>query len=169
MNAVNRRIVDPLHEKLAGRPVFLFPARIFSMPDERLSKTNAQARKADAMDMNNRLPPPFLAQFWRRLIPFWLFRDASHGSVEQKVANYRYNRMRRGLLPPFILTWMGMAVCLMMSLHICSGLARQTIEGSGIHVCVVALSATVGIAFAFSCVVIAVLTVCYLFLSRPDN
>lgn len=121
------------------------------------------------MNMNNPFPPQFLVQFWRRLIPFELFRDAGHGSVEQKIANYRYNRMHRGLLPPFILTWMGMAVCLMMSLHIFSSLARQTIEGSGFHLCVVALSATVGIAFALSCVVITVLTVCYLFLSRPDH
>jgi hypothetical protein len=121
------------------------------------------------MDRTNFFPPQFLAQFWRRLIPVGLFRDASHGSVEQKIANYRYNRTHREALPPFIFTWMGMAVCLMMSLHICSNLTRQTIEGSGFHVCMVALSATVGIAFAFSCVVTAVLTVSYLFLSRPDN
>jgi hypothetical protein len=121
------------------------------------------------MDINDFSPPRFLAQLWRRLIPFSLFRDASHGSVEQQIANYRYNRRHRDALPPFILTWMGMAVCLMMSLHIFSGLARQAIVGSGFHVCVIALSATVGIAFALSCIVVAVLTVCYLFLARPDN
>lgn len=121
------------------------------------------------MDTNNLFPPHPVVQFWHRLIPFALFRDASYGTVEQKIANYRYNRMRREVLPPFILMWMGMALCLMMSLHVFSGLARQTIEGSGFHVCAIVLSATVGIGFAFSCVVIAVLTVCYLFLSRPDS
>jgi hypothetical protein len=121
------------------------------------------------MNTNSHPPTCFAVHFWRRMIPFWLFRDAGHGSVEQRIANYRYNRSHRGILPSFILKWMGIAAFLMMSLQILSDLMGQTLEGSGIHVCMAILCANAGIAFAFSCVVIALLTVCYLFLSITDN
>jgi hypothetical protein len=121
------------------------------------------------MNMNNRPLTGLAALLWRRIIPFSLFRDAAHGSVEQRIANYRYNRINREILPSFILMWMGIAAFLMASLQILSDLMGNTREGSSVYVCVVTLSATAGIAFAFSCVVVTLLTVCYLFLCRSEH
>lgn len=39
--------------------------------------------------------------FW----PFWLFRDASHGSLLERAAAYRHNRARRGYLPGYAAKW----------------------------------------------------------------
>ena len=36
-----------------------------------------------------------LQYLWRLAIPFWKFRDAGHGTAEQLIANYRYNRAQR--------------------------------------------------------------------------
>jgi hypothetical protein len=118
--------------------------------------------------MNYRPLLRLAVHLWHRVIPFRLFRDAGHGSIEQRIANYRYNRLNRAILPSFILKWMGICAFLMASLHILSNLMGQTLEGSGIYVCMVTLCATAGIAFTFSCVVVTLLTVCYLFLSRAD-
>lgn len=32
-----------------------------------------------------------LQTIWRLAIPFWIFRDAGQGTVEQRIANYRHN------------------------------------------------------------------------------
>jgi hypothetical protein len=118
------------------------------------------------MSSNDYPPRWFLKLFWRRAIPFWLFRDAGRGSEEQRIANYRYNRSQRGVLPFFIFKWIGIAVSLMMLLKIFSGLMLKTIEGTFAHICVTTLCMSAGIAFSFSCVVITILSGCYLFLCR---
>lgn len=119
------------------------------------------------MDNNSRIPDR-LAHVWRQFMPFWLFRDAGRGTIEQRIANYRYNRRQRGILPSFIFKWITIAAGLILALQILSSLMRYTLEGSVINVYMALLCATAGIAFAFSCVVITILTVCYVFLSRPD-
>lgn len=120
------------------------------------------------MTMNNRALLCVAAHLWRQVIPFSLFRDAGHGSIEQRIANYRYNRLHRAILPSFILKWMGIGAFLMATLSILSNLMGRALEGSGLYVCIATLCATAGIAFTFSCVVVTLLTVCYLFLSRAD-
>lgn len=61
--------------------------------------------------MNSNEPMPFqklkfsLQYVWRLAIPFWRFRDAGRGSIEQRIANYRYNREQRSVLPFYMWKW----------------------------------------------------------------
>lgn len=53
---------------------------------------------------NNDLAPPNrlllrLQTIWRVAVSLWIFRDVSCGTVEQRIANYRYNRAHRKVLP----------------------------------------------------------------------
>jgi hypothetical protein len=107
-----------------------------------------------------------LLQYWWRLaIPFWLFRDANHGTPEQRIANYRYNRSLRRILPFYMLKWVGIALCMIMMTRVLSELMARTVDGSADHLCATMFCMSAGIGFAFSCVVLAVLTASYLFLT----
>lgn len=111
-----------------------------------------------------------LAQiFWRWATPFWLFRDAQHGSWEQRVANYRYNRSQRAILPGYVLKWAGIAAVLLFLLHLQSGLLTYLMAGSAAHFCATLFCATTGIGFSFSCVVIAILTASYLYFTNVKD
>lgn len=106
-----------------------------------------------------------LQAWWRLAVPFWLFRDVAHGTVEQRIANYRYNRSRRNILPFYVGKWIGIAICLMQITRVLSGwMAATAAQGVG-NLCAALFCMSAGIAFAFSCVVIAVLLCCYLFLT----
>lgn len=106
-----------------------------------------------------------LQYFWRLAIPFWLFRDASQGTLEQRIANYRYNRSQRKILPFYMWKWLGIAACMMQLTRIMSSLMAATATESANHLCATLFCMSAGIGFAFSCVVIAVLCSTYLFLS----
>jgi hypothetical protein len=103
--------------------------------------------------------------FWRMATPFWMFRDVSSGTVEQRSANYRYNRSRRNILPPYIIQWAGIAASLMLTTQILSNLMLSTAGQSVYHLCFALLCMSTSIGFACSCVVIAVLSASYLFLT----
>ncbi|TFV88429.1 hypothetical protein E4K72_21940 [Oxalobacteraceae bacterium OM1] len=103
-----------------------------------------------------------LQAVWRLAMPFWMFRDVAHGSVEQRIANYRYNRERRKLLPFYVLKWIGISACLMQMMRVLSDFAATQADSP---LCAVLFCMSAGIAFAFSCVVVAVLLCCYLFLT----
>lgn len=104
--------------------------------------------------------------FWRWATPFWRFRDASHGSFEQRHANYRHNRAQRGILPSYTLKWLAIAACMLILLQLYSGILAQAMEDSAAYVCAMLFCVSSGIAFAFSCAVIAILLACYLRLAR---
>lgn len=106
-----------------------------------------------------------LQYFWRLAIPFWIFRDASRGTLEQRIANYRYNRSQRKVLPFYMMKWLGIAACLMQMTQVLSDVTLLTVTGSSNHLCAALLCMTTGIGFAFSCVVIAILCSSYLFLT----
>lgn len=106
-----------------------------------------------------------LQYFWRLAVPVWLFRDAGRGSIEQRSANYRYNRSRRGVLPFYVVKWMGIAACLLLLTQVLSKMMLVTAAGSADHLCATLACVSAGIGFAFSCVVIAVLFASYLFLT----
>ena len=106
-----------------------------------------------------------LQYWWRLAIPFWMFRDAARGSAEQRIANYRYNRARRNVLPFYVGKWIGIAVCLMQLTRILSDQMTATTAGSGDHLCAALFCMSAGIGFAASCVVIAVLFASYLYLT----
>jgi hypothetical protein len=104
--------------------------------------------------------------FWGTVTPFWMFRDAGSGTVEQRSANYRFNRSRRNILPLYIVQWVGIAASMMMTTQLLSDLMQYTAPEPVYHLCATLLCMSTGIGFACSCVVIAVLTVSYLFLTH---
>ncbi|MBI1891588.1 MAG: hypothetical protein HYS18_13130 [Burkholderiales bacterium] len=104
--------------------------------------------------------------FWRWATPFWLFRDANSGTVEQRIANYRFNRSQREILPSYTLKWMAIAVCMLLTIHVYSDMLKQLIEGTPAYICVTLVCVSSGIGFSFACVVIAILLICYLFLTH---
>jgi hypothetical protein len=108
-----------------------------------------------------------LAQiFWRWATPFWLFRDASRGTKEQRSANYRYNRAQRGILPSYALKWLAIAICMLLLLQTYSDMLAPSLAGTPAYFYAVLFCVSAGIAFAFACIVIAVLMTCYVFLSQ---
>lgn len=106
-----------------------------------------------------------LQYIWRLAIPFWLFRDAGCGTLEQRIANYRHNRLQRKILPFYVWKWIGIAACLMQLTRILSYLMETTARESANHLYATLFCMSAGIGFALSCVVIAVLSSSYLFLT----
>lgn len=106
-----------------------------------------------------------LQYFWRLAIPLWMFRDAAHGSREQRIANYRYNRSQRKILPFYVWKWIGIAACLLQLTQILSYRMSVTTGNSILHLGATLACMGAGIGFAFSCVVIFVLLTSYLFLT----
>lgn len=106
-----------------------------------------------------------LQYIWRLAIPFWRFRDAGRGTLEQRIANYRHNRSQRNVLPFYVWKWIGIAVSMFQIMRLLSGLMSTTAVESANHLYVTLFCMSAGIGFAFSCVVIAVLTSSYVFLT----
>ena len=106
-----------------------------------------------------------LRYIWRLAIPFWRFRDVGYGTIEQRIANYRYNRSQRGILPFYTWKWIGIAICQFQLLRILSKLMGATAAESANHLCATLFCMSVGIGFAFACIVITILTCSYLFLT----
>jgi hypothetical protein len=110
-----------------------------------------------------------LLGFWRLAVPFWLFRDAHHGSAEQRIANYRFNRSLRGILPFYLAKWVGISFCLMQIMRLLSGLMLRTDMQSADHFYATLFCMSAGIGFAFSCIVILVLSASYVYLSCVER
>ena len=108
-----------------------------------------------------------LRQFWRLAMPFWLFRDAHHGSSEQRIANYRFNRSLRNILPFYMAKWLGMCVCLLKMTELLSVLMLTTQSDEHLYVALFCMGA--GIAFAFSCIVLLMLATSFLYLSCVER
>lgn len=106
-----------------------------------------------------------LIYVWRLAIPFWIFRDAGRGSVEQRIANYRYNRSQRKVLPFYMWKWVGIAVCMLQLTQTLSIMASIATAESADRLCATLFCMSAGIGFAFSCVVILLLSTSYLFLT----
>lgn len=102
---------------------------------------------------------------WRLAIPLWRFRDAGKGTYEQRIANYRHNRSQRNILPFYLGKWIGIAICMFQIMRLLSGLMASTAVDSANHLYISLFCMSAGIGFAFSCVVIAILTSSYVFLS----
>jgi hypothetical protein len=112
-----------------------------------------------------------LRQFWRLAIPFWLFRDAHHGTTEQRIANYRFNRAQRNVLPFYMAKWLGISVCLLRMTELLSGLmlSTQAQAQADDHLFAALSCMSAGIAFAFSCIVLLMLATSYLYLTCVDR
>lgn len=121
------------------------------------------------MNSNNRTPLKrvtlWVQYVWRLAIPLWRFRDAGHGTIEQRIANYRYNRSQRKVLPFYLWKWIGIAACLMQLTRVLSGVMSATATESANHLCATLFCMSAGIGFAFACIVIAVLLASYLYLT----
>jgi hypothetical protein len=110
-------------------------------------------------------------RLWRLAMPFWLFRDAHHGSVEQRIANYRFNRAQRNILPFYMAKWLGISICFLKMTEVLSGLMPSTqAQGSNADNLFAALSCmSAGIAFALSCIVLLMLATSYVYLSCVER
>lgn len=110
-----------------------------------------------------------LREIWRMAMPLWLFRDAGRGTLEQRVANYRYNRSLRSRLPFHMAKWMVIALCLMQLMRVLSTLMAITHAQTLPHICAAVFCMSAGIGFAFACVVLAVLLASYLHFSYVQH
>ena len=122
------------------------------------------------MPFNKRLRG-WMQRFWRLAMPFWLFRDAHHGTTQQRIANYRFNRAQRNILPFYMAKWLGISVCLLKMTELLSGLMRSTasqVRGHD-HLFAALFCISAGIAFAFSCIVLLMLATSYLYLSCVER
>lgn len=108
-------------------------------------------------------------QFWRLAMPFWLFRDAHHGTAEQRIANYRFNRAQRNILPFYMAKWLGISICLLKMIELLSGLMPSTQTQANDHLLAALFCMSAGIAFAFSCIVLLMLATSYLYLSCVER
>lgn len=106
-----------------------------------------------------------LQYFWRLAMPLWIFRDAGHGTAEQRIANYRYNRSQRKVLPFYVWKWVGIAACLLQLTQVLSNVMLATTVDTTNHLCAALACMSAGIGFAFSCIVITVLLASYLYLT----
>jgi len=106
-----------------------------------------------------------LQYLWRLAIPFWMFRDAGRGTMEQRIANYRYNRAQRNILPFFMGKWVGIAVCLMQITQVLSDLMATANTQGANYMCAAFFCMSAGIGFAFACIVLTVLSASYLYLT----
>jgi hypothetical protein len=107
--------------------------------------------------------------FWQWATPFWMFRDASQGSFEQRMANYRYNRSQRGLLPAYIVKWLGMSGALILFSHVFSEMLARAIAGTASHFFAAIFCVGFGVGFSFACVVISILTASYLYFVNVER
>ncbi|GIZ53591.1 hypothetical protein [Noviherbaspirillum aridicola] len=109
-----------------------------------------------------------IVHVWRLAMPLWMFRDAHRGTVEQRIANYRYNRAQRKVLPFYVWKWVGIAFCLLQITRVLSAPLPDAASGA-VSVSVLIFCTGAGIGFALSCVVIAVLGASYLYLSCVER
>lgn len=110
-------------------------------------------------------------RFWRLAMPFWLFRDAHRGTAEQRIANYRFNRAQRNILPFYMAKWLGISICLLKMTELLSGLMLSTgaQARNDDHLFAALSCMSAGIAFAFSCIVLLMLATSYLYLSWVER
>lgn len=101
---------------------------------------------------------------WRMAVPFWLFRNAAHGTPEQRAANYRYNRSCRHRLPFYILKWAGISVCMMQLMDPLSVLMAMAVTDSRAHMFATFACMVAGVGFAFACAMLSLLVSSYFYL-----
>lgn len=105
---------------------------------------------------------------WRLAVPLWMFRDAHRGTLEQRIANYRYNRAQRKVLPFYLWKWVGIAFCLLQITRVLSAPLPNPVSDA-VSVSALIFCTSAGIGFALSCVVIAVLSASYLYLTYVER
>lgn len=69
--------------------------------------------------------PRLLHLLYLYFIPYWLFRDVTHGDQLLREQNYRYNREQRKYLPGYLLKWAILCALLLASHHLAKELAQQ--------------------------------------------
>ena len=94
-----------------------------------------------------------------------------HGTAEQRIANYRYNRAQRNILPFYMAKWLGISICLLKMTEVLSGLmlSTQAQARNDDHLFAALSCMSAGIAFAFSCIVLLMLATSYLYLSWVER
>ena len=102
---------------------------------------------------------------WRWLVPLWRFRDASRGTPEQRVANYRYNREQRKYLPGYLLKWAILCALLLASHQLARELLLQLPDWEPLFRAWVMLS---GIGFTVGFALMANIIVAWSFLTFMD-
>ncbi|MFO1396473.1 MAG: hypothetical protein U1F48_05355 [Burkholderiales bacterium] len=103
---------------------------------------------------------------WRWLVPLWRFRDASRGTPEQRVANYRYNREQRGYLLPCLRRWIVVGgLFLVMIGELERHLAAQPLDTAWRSL-TLTMIASAGVGFSVAVVIFLVLLVCWVWLAH---
>lgn len=104
----------------------------------------------------------FVRQLYLYLWPFWLFRDASRGSLLERAAAYRHNRAQRIYLPGYALKW---SVLTLLQAAILVGVERGARVLGDLLLWV---AAGLGTSVSVSIVVIALCLAAWVYLSCVD-
>lgn len=96
---------------------------------------------------------------FRKLSPFWLFRDASRGDLLARAAAYRHNRDMRIYLPRYLLKWLAINAA---GLATATGLASMSDGTADVFLI---LAASTGMLFASSVCMFVLIAYLYLYLS----
>lgn len=108
----------------------------------------------------------FCWALWRWLVPLWRFRDASRGTPEQRVANYRYNREQRGCLLPCLRRWIVVGSLLLAIIgELERHLAAQPLDTAW-RSFTLTMIASAGVGFSVAVVIFLVLLVCWVWLAQ---
>lgn len=102
-----------------------------------------------------------LKSLWNYFSPFSVFKDASRGTVDEKVAAYRYNYERRGCLLGYIRRWLWTGA---LALLLATFFDSQSPHDGALHVFDILAAAPALFASVAVCGIV-VLAYSYLFLS----
>ncbi len=115
--------------------------------------------------MATTLEPGLLRLLYLYFIPYWLFRDVSHGDALLREQNYRYNREQRKYLPGYLLKWALLCMLLLASHQLARELLLQLPDWAPLFRAWVMLS---GIGFTVGFALMANIIVAWSFLTFMD-
>jgi hypothetical protein len=100
------------------------------------------------------------------LWPFWMFKDASKGSLLERAAAYRHNREKRIYLPGYIAKWSTIFVLLLGAAVVLEGTEKAYSPGT--TSCSM-LACGAGLLATWAFVVMLIISVVYVFLTHWER
>lgn len=100
------------------------------------------------------------------LWPFWMFKDASRGSLYERAAAYRHNRDKRMYLPGYAMKWTILCAVFLAQVE---GFARAARESQSLCLMFGCFSAGAGMLFTVGFCILMVTGYTYVCLARAES